>query len=143
MAISGVTPEGVAIPELGVAPLVDSETDLEDELPTPDDCPFMSDSSPEGVCLPGVRPTPPDVIDLELEKALLNVSILPVMVTPIVDPVVGFAGGSVFVSEASSSCTAERRPRPYFADFSTPGGGRQSDPGSLSIVPHVARLLRI
>ena len=31
---------------------------------------------------------PPDVIDLELEKALLNVSILLVMVAPIVDPVV-------------------------------------------------------
>ena len=52
----------------------------------------MSDSSPEGVCLPGVRPAPPDVIDFELEKALLNVSILPVMVTPIVDPLVGLPG---------------------------------------------------
>ena len=40
MTISGVSPEGVAIPELGVAPLVDSETDLEDELPTPEDSPF-------------------------------------------------------------------------------------------------------
>ena len=30
MAISGVSPERVAIPELGVAPLVDSDTDLED-----------------------------------------------------------------------------------------------------------------
>ena len=86
MAISEVSPEGVAIPELGVAPLVDSETDLEYELPTPDDYLFMSDSSPEGVCLPGVCPAPPDVIDFELEKALLNVSMLPVMVTPIVDP---------------------------------------------------------
>ena len=90
MAISGVSPEGVAIPELGVASLVDSETDLEDELPTPDDSPFVSDSSLEGVRLPGVRPAPPDVIDLELEKALLSVSILPVLV--IVDPVVGLPG---------------------------------------------------
>ena len=54
MAISGGSPEGVAIPELGVPPLVDSETDLEDELPAPDDSLFMSGSSPEGVCLPGV-----------------------------------------------------------------------------------------
>ena len=46
--------------------------------------------APEGVRLPGVRPVPPDVIDLE--KALLSVSMLPVMVTPIVDPVVGFPG---------------------------------------------------
>ena len=28
MAVSGVSPEGVAFPELGVAPLADSETDL-------------------------------------------------------------------------------------------------------------------
>ena len=34
MAIGGASPEGVAIPELGVAPLVDPDTDLEDELPT-------------------------------------------------------------------------------------------------------------
>ena len=99
MAISGVSPEGVTIPELGVAPLVDSETDLEDELPTPDDSPFVTCG--------------------------------------------GFAGGSIFVSGASSFCTAEQRPRPYIPVFSTPGGGRQSDPGCLSIVSYVARLLRI
>ena len=56
MAVSGVSPEGVAIPELGVAPLADSETDLEDELLTHDDSPSMSASDPERVCLPGVRP---------------------------------------------------------------------------------------
>ena len=93
MAISGVNPEGVAIPELAVAPMVDSDTDLEDELPTPDDSPFVSDSSPERVRLLRVRPAPPDVIDLELEKAMFSVSILPVMVTPIVDHAVGFPGG--------------------------------------------------
>ena len=90
MAIGGVSPEGVAIPELGVAPLVDSDTDLEDELPTPEDSMLVSDSSPEGIRLPGACPTPPDIADLELEKALLSVSILPVMVTPIVDPVFFF-----------------------------------------------------
>ena len=37
--------------------------------------------------LPNVRPTPPDLADLELEKALLSVSVLPVMVTPLVEPV--------------------------------------------------------
>ena len=42
MAISGVSPERVAIPELDITPLVDSKTDLEDELPTPDA------SGPEG-----------------------------------------------------------------------------------------------
>ena len=36
MAIGGVSPEMVAIPELGVAPLVDPNIDLEDKLPTPE-----------------------------------------------------------------------------------------------------------
>ena len=75
-AIGGVSPERVAIPELGVAPLVD-------ELPTPEDFMLFSDSSPEGVCFPGVRVA---IADLELEKTLLSMSVLPVIVTPIVDP---------------------------------------------------------
>ena len=53
MAVSGVGPQGVAIPELGVTPLADSRTELEDELPTPEDSPSMSTSGLEGVCLPG------------------------------------------------------------------------------------------
>ena len=40
--LSGVGPDVVAFPELGVAPLVDSGTDLEDELPTPDGSPSTS-----------------------------------------------------------------------------------------------------
>ena len=48
---------------------------------------LLSDSSPEGVNLPGVRPTPPDLADLDLEKALLSMSVLPVMVTPLIEPV--------------------------------------------------------
>ena len=70
-------PEGVAIPEFDVAPLTDPESAS------------GSASGPDGVCLPGVHPALPDAFDLELEKALLDVSILPVMVTPLVDPVVG------------------------------------------------------
>ena len=58
MAIGGVSPERVAIPELGVAPLVDPDTDLEDELPTPEDSMLLSDSGTEGVRRPGIRPTP-------------------------------------------------------------------------------------
>ena len=48
----------------------------------------MSASGPEEICPPGVRPALPDVLDLELQKALLDVSVLPVVVTPLVDPVV-------------------------------------------------------
>ena len=117
MAIGGVSPEGVAIPELGVAPLVDPETDLEDELPTPEDSMLVSiysDSSPEGVRIPGVRPAPLDIADLELEKALLSVSILPVIVTPIVDPVVVFL---------VAPCSYPEPPLPVMPD---------DDPGAMS-----------
>ena len=139
MAIGGVSPERVAIPELGVAPLVDPDN----ELPTPEDSMLLNDSSPEGVRLPGGCPAPPDIADLELEKALLYVSALPVMVTPMVVPVVFFSGGSVFVSGASSSCSAGRRSSCYVADFSTPGGSRQPSPGCVPVVPDLARLLRL
>ena len=39
LTISGVGSDVLVVPELGVAPLVDSGTDLEDELPTPDGSP--------------------------------------------------------------------------------------------------------
>ena len=90
MAISGASPEGVAIPELGVAPLVDIDTDLEDEVPTPEGSMLIGDSSPEEVRLPGVSLTPPDLADLELEEELLSVSVLPAIVTPLVEPVEAF-----------------------------------------------------
>ena len=44
---------------------------------------LLSDSGPEGVRRSGIHPSPLDIADLELEKALLSVSVLPVMVTPI------------------------------------------------------------
>ena len=134
MAIGGVSPARVAIPELGVAPLVDPDTDLEDKLPTPEDSMLLSDSSPEGVRLPGVRSAPPDIADLELEKALLSVFVLPVMVTP---------DGSVYVSAASCSCSDGRRSRCYIAGFSTPGGSRQPDPGCVPVVPDFASLFHL
>ena len=87
LTISGVGPDVVAFPELEVEPLVDSGTDLEDELSTPDGSPSTDAIEPGEVVLPVVRPAPRGVIDLELEKALFQVSILPMMMTPIVDPV--------------------------------------------------------
>ena len=45
--------DGVVIPGLGVAPLVDSGTDLEDELPTPDSSPSTDVVEPGEVVLPG------------------------------------------------------------------------------------------
>ena len=69
-------------PELGVAPLVDPGTDLEDERPTPVGSPS-----------PGIDESVPlsatSGVDLELARALLEVGVLPAMVTPIVDPEVG------------------------------------------------------
>ena len=73
---------GLICPELGVAPLVDPGTDLEDELPTP-----------VGSLSPDVDKSVPlstsSGVDLELVRAHLEVGVLPAMVTPIVDPEVG------------------------------------------------------
>ena len=71
----------LVVPELGVAPLEDLGTDLEDELPTPDGSPSTDAAQPE------VGPAPRS-IDLELARALLEVGVLPSMVTPSLDPVV-------------------------------------------------------
>ena len=103
MEIGGVSPERIAVPELGVAPPFDTDTELEDELPTPEVSP--EDSGPQGVRLPEVCPTPQDFVDVELEKALLIVSILPAMVTPLEKPVEGFFWW-LYVSGASGSCSA-------------------------------------
>ena len=74
---------GLICPKLGVAPLVDPGTDLEDERPTP----VGSPSSAVDECMP-LFPT--SGVDLEVAHALLEVGVLPAMVTPIVDPVVEF-----------------------------------------------------
>ena len=75
---------GLICPELGVAPLVDPGTDLEDERPTPVGSPSsaVDESVPLSTTL-GVDP--------EVAHALLDVGVLPAMVTPIVDPAVGFS----------------------------------------------------
>ena len=64
MDIGGVSPEGVAVPELGVTPLFDTDTELEDELPTPEVSPLFHDSSPQGVSLPKVCPVPRDIVSV-------------------------------------------------------------------------------
>ena len=71
----------LVVPELGIAPLEDSGTDLEDELPAPDGSLSTDAAQPE------VGPVPRGV-DLELVRALLEVGVLPSIVTPILDPVV-------------------------------------------------------
>ena len=66
-------------PELGVAPLVDPGTDIEDEQPTPV-------GSPSSAVDESVAFSTTSGVDLELARALLEVGVLPAMVTPIVDP---------------------------------------------------------
>ena len=73
---------GLICPELGVAPLVDPGTDLEDERLTP----IGSPSSAVDEYVP-LSMTPG--VDLEVARALLDVGVLPSMVMPIVDPAVG------------------------------------------------------
>ena len=97
--IGDVVSDVVVFPELGVASLVESRTDLEDELPTPDDSPSMDVVQPGEVALPEVCPVPWGGIDLELAKALLDVSVLPMMVTPIVEHVVESVGSPALYPE--------------------------------------------
>ena len=59
------------------------DTDLEDELPTPDGSPSTYAVKAGEVVIPEVGPTPRGGVDLEL----LEVAVLPMMVTPIMDPV--------------------------------------------------------
>ena len=73
---------GLICPELGVAPLVDPGTDLGDERPTPVGSPMTAVN--EGMPL-----SPTSGVDVEVVQALLEVGVLPAMVTPIVDPAVG------------------------------------------------------
>ena len=75
---------GLICPELGVAPLVHPGTDLEDERPTPVGSPLAAVDE----CMP-LSPT--SGMDVEVARALLEVGVLPAMVTPIVDTAVGFS----------------------------------------------------
>ena len=88
LTISGVGSDVLVVPELGVAPLVDPGMDLEDELPTPDGSPSTDAVKPGEVVITEVGPAPRGGVDLELAQALLEVAVLPMMVTPIMDPVV-------------------------------------------------------
>ena len=56
--IDTMSSEAVVFPELGVAPLVDSGTDLEDELPTPDGSPTTVVVQQGEVALPEVCSVP-------------------------------------------------------------------------------------
>ena len=75
---------GLVCSELGVAPLVDPGTDLEDERPTP----VGSPSSAVDVSVPLSTTS---CVDPEVARALLDVGVLSAMVTLIVDPSVGFS----------------------------------------------------
>ena len=66
-------------PELDVAPLPDSGTDLEDELPSPDGSPMVISH--------GMSRLPAQVEeDVELAQMLAEFGTLPAIVTPIHDP---------------------------------------------------------
>ena len=65
--------------ELGVTPLVDPGTDLEDELPTPSASPVTVDR--------GVAPLSAQAdVDVELGRVFEDVGTLPAMVNPVSDP---------------------------------------------------------
>ena len=67
-----------------MTPLVDPGTNMEDERPTPVGSPVADID--EGMPL-----SPTLDADVEVARAFLEVGVLPAMVTPIVDPAVGFS----------------------------------------------------
>ena len=75
---------GFICPGLNVAPLVDPGTDIEDERSTPV-------GSPSSAVDESVPLSKTSGVGLEVARALLDVGVLPAMVTPIVDPAVGFS----------------------------------------------------
>ena len=90
---------GLICPELGVAPLVGPGTDVEYERPTPV-------GSPSPVVDRAVPLSTSSGVDLELTRVFLEVGVLPVMVTPIVDP------------EGKSSMTPAEYPVPPIPELS-------------------------
>ena len=111
---------GSICPELGVAPLVDPETDCKDELPTPAGPPADVDQE----------------MDSELQKVSIDVVSLPTMVTPVSDrdgtlrmpqaecPVVAPPAVSAFVIRPSMTTSSVGR-KTFVADivFSIAGVG--------------------
>ena len=84
--VIGGGPEGVAIPELGVAPPDDSGTDFQDELLTPEESMVIGGTSPEGVVIPELGVASPDDSGTDLEDELLSISPLPPIVSPLTEP---------------------------------------------------------
>ena len=85
MVIGGASSEGVAIPELGVAPPDDSGTDLQDELLNPEDSMVIRGASPEGLVFPELSVASSDDSGMDLEDELLSISPLPPIVTPLTE----------------------------------------------------------
>ena len=80
-------------PELGVAPLLDPGTDLEDELPSPDTSPVVT--------VHGVALLPAQVEeDVDLAQVLADFGTLPAIVTPNPGSSRGASGASGGVSGA-------------------------------------------
>ena len=68
---------GLICPEIGVTPLVDPGTDVEDERPTPV-------CSPSPVVDGAVPLSTPSGVDMELAQVFLEVGVLPAIMTPVV-----------------------------------------------------------
>ena len=97
----GMGSDVVVFRDLGVVPLVDSGTDLEDEFLMPDGTLTTVAVQQGEVALPEVCSAPRGVMDMELVKALLEVSVVPLMVMAIVDPMVVSVGSPALYPEPS------------------------------------------
>ena len=98
-----------------------SETNLKDKLPTPDDSPGSAAVSAAGAAVLEVYPAAEGGVDLELVKALLDVSVIPLMIMPVVDPVVDSVGSPVAYPEPPLPVVLVDVPVPVAASSPWPG----------------------
>ena len=128
LTISGVGSDVLVVPELGVAPLVDSETDLEDELPTSDGFPSTDAVKPGEVVASDVDPAPRGGVDLELAAGPSRGCRFANDGNADCGPCRGVVRDSGAVPSTSHSCTMCERPGPCVCGFFPSGGGWE--PGS-------------
>ena len=87
-SIVNMDTDEITIQDIVGAPLNDTGTDVEDELLTPASSPAPGEMCPVATGDSGLQPVHEDNFNIDLAKALLDVSVLPMMIALIHDPIV-------------------------------------------------------
>ena len=129
-SIVNMDTDEITFQEIVGTPLYDSGTDVEDELPTP-----ASSPAPVVTSDSGLQPVHEGNFNLDLAKALLDVSVLPLMISPIHDLIVNATTSSAdyITPEITTVSADERAPELAFppATVTTDSWFRQYSPISM------------